>query len=515
MAKTHQARHRCWAALCGATLALIFTAIAPAARGDAFDDVRRRGTLIWGADQEGGGPFVYPDSDDPQRVIGFEVELAELLAAEMGVAAQFRQAEWSTLPSMLESGQIDIILNGYEWTPSRSARMRASRPYYIYELQLVGRADDDSLNSWDDLKRRPGGRRASVSVLGGSSSEDYLRQNWSEYADIVGYNGNTDAMAQVRTGLHDATLMDLPIALFYRRLPQGEGLRFVGEPVAPGYHVIFGRTGEQRLIEAINAAIAKALADGRLKAIYDRYEMWNAAQERLPLVTLDQRGVDAPAGLEVVRRSTPIMLKSAGMTVLLSVASMPLAIIIGLLVAVGRMYGPRWLAAILAMYVEVLRGTPVMLQLYVIFFLLPGVLGVSIHASYAAVIGLAVNYSAYEAEIYRAGLQAIPRGQMEAALALGMSRATALRRVIIPQAVRIVVPPVTNDFIALFKDTSVCSVITVTELTKQYNVLANSTGRILELAAMTALLYMAMSFPLSVAARRMERRLAGESEPRP
>lgn len=243
--------------------------------------------------------------------------------------------------------------------------------------------------------------------------------------------------------------------------------------------------------------------------------MWNAAQERLGLVTLDERGAAAPAGLEVVRRSTPIMLKSAGMTVLLSVTSMPLAIIVGLLVAVGRMYGPRWLGAILAIYVEVLRGTPVMLQLYVIFFLLPGVLGVTIEAFYAAVIGLAVNYSAYEAEIYRAGLQAIPRGQMEAALALGMSRATALRRVIIPQAVRIVVPPVTNDFIALFKDTSVCSVITVTELTKQYNVLANSTGRILELAAMTALFYMAMSFPLSVAARRMERRLAGEAEPRP
>ena len=91
--------------------------------------------------------------------------------------------------------------------------------------------------------------------------------------------------------------------------------------------------------------------------------------------------------------------------------------------------------------------------------------------------GLAINYSAYEAEIYRAGLQAIPAGQMEAALALGMSRTLALRRVIIPQATRIVIPPVTNDFIALFKDTSVCSVITLTELTKQYSTAGPEHGR--------------------------------------
>ena len=100
---------------------------------------------------------------------------------------------------------------------------------------------------------------------------------------------------------------------------------------------------------------------------------------------------------------------------------------------------------------------------------------------------MAVNYSAYEAEIYRAGLQAIPRGQMEAALSLGMSRWLALRRVIVPQATRIVIPPVTNDFIALFKDTAVCSVITVVELSKEYYIQARSTGAIVELGIVTAL----------------------------
>jgi polar amino acid transport system substrate-binding protein len=144
-----------------------------------------------------------------------------------------------------------------------------------------------------------------------------------------------------------------------------------------------------------------------------------------------------------------------------------------------------------------------MLQLYAIFFLLPKV-GLALPALVAAVLGLALNYSAYEAEIYRPGLKAVPLGQFEAALALGMTKWQALRHVIVPQAVRLVMPPVTNDFIALFKDTSVCSVITVIELTKRYSVLALSSGRIVELAAITAILYLAMSWPLSLLSRRFE-----------
>ncbi len=174
------------------------------------------------------------------------------------------------------------------------------------------------------------------------------------------------------------------------------------------------------------------------------------------------------------------------------------------------MYGPSVVRIVLRIYVEVIRGTPLMLQLYVIFFLLPRI-GLTLDPVVAGIAGLAINYSAYEAEIYRAGLQAIPIGQMEAALALGMTRATAIRRVIVPQAVRIVIPPVTNDFIALFKDTSVCSVITLEELTKEYNILALSTGRIVEFGITAAVLYMAMSLPLSWFSGWFEKKLSGES----
>ncbi len=202
-----------------------------------------------------------------------------------------------------------------------------------------------------------------------------------------------------------------------------------------------------------------------------------------------------------------LLLQAAWITIQLSFLSMPIAIAVGLMVAIGRLYGPRWLNIPLEAYVEFLRGTPLLLQLFVIYYVLPQFTGITIPRFWAGVFALGINYSAYEAENYRAGLLAIPRGQMEAALSLGMSTRTALRRIIVPQAMRIVIPPVTNDFIALFKDTSVCTMISVIELTGEYRKLFNDHPQLmLEFGLITALLYLVMSYPLSRMARRMETR---------
>jgi polar amino acid transport system substrate-binding protein len=201
---------------------------------------------------------------------------------------------------------------------------------------------------------------------------------------------------------------------------------------------------------------------------------------------------------------------SSGVTIALSAISFPLAVALGLMIAIGRLYGPKWVAGPLAAYVEFLRGTPLMLQLYFIFYFLPEV-GIVIPAFPTAILGLMINYSSYESEIYRAGLQAIPPGQMEAALSLGMSRGQALRRIIVPQAVRIVIPPVVNDFIAMFKDTSVCSVVTIVELTKQFSVLSrNNVSDLVALMVLTGLFYLLMSYPMSVIAQRIEKKLGNE-----
>ncbi|MCA9085650.1 MAG: ABC transporter permease subunit [Planctomycetaceae bacterium] len=519
-------------------MSLIFVGL-PLRADEALNRIQQRGTLIWGADQEGGGPFVYPDPADPTQLKGFEVELAALIAEHLGVKPKFAQGQWDKLPDLMDRGDVDIVLNGYEWTPDRSQRYGVSIPYYIYELQLLGRKTDDSLQAWPDLLKPLNGRRRKVSVLGGTAAQDYVERFGNGNIDVALFEGATDAMEATELGLSDidANLQDLPVWTFY-----AEGfdqLRPIGAPVGRGYYVAMTRKGDSDLLKEINAAILAALQDGRLHRILASYRIWNETQMMRGLETTPEgsfvgsaisggdtgehptdgtaSSFEQSSGWTVIRDRGRLLVEAAGMTVLLSVAAMPLAVLIGLALALSRLYGPVWLRIPAVLYVELVRGTPLVLQLYLIYFLLPKLLdtllpglGLRIDAFTAAVAGLAINYSAYEAEIYRGGIQSIPKGQMEAALSLGMTRNMALRRVIIPQATRLVLPPMTNDFIALFKDTAVCSVITVVELSKMYYIQARSAGAIVELGMLTALLYLAMSYPLSVVTNRLEKNLSQE-----
>jgi polar amino acid transport system substrate-binding protein len=491
-------------------LFLVLSIEAATARADTLDEIHRRGTLIWGGDQEGGAPYVFPDPKDPEKLIGFEVELADMLAKELGVKAKFQQGQWEQLPDMLNN-QIDMALNGFERTPTRLRDYLCTRPYYYFGLQLMSKRDGP-LNSWKQFKtKKPDGSLWKIGVLGGSEAETYLNEliKDGDKIEVARYTGNTDPMEHVKTGVLDGTVADDCVTNYYsERFPE---LKLVGSPEEGGYYVGLIAPGEDRLQQAVDAALSKIISDGRLKDLYDRWNMQGRTQ-MLALRNVEEMPAAEYLSIwEILRRDLPILLGAAAMTIRLSILSFPLAILIGIGVAIGRLYGPWIVAKPLGLYVEVLRGTPLMLQLYAIFFLLPK-LGVRIGPIVAGVTGLAINYSAYESEIYRAGLQAIPRGQMEAALALGMTRLQAIMRIILPQAFRVVIPPVTNDFIALFKDTSVCSVITIVELSKQYYILAQSTGAIVQLAAVTAILYMIMSVPLSYLARWSEHRLAGETK---
>jgi polar amino acid transport system substrate-binding protein len=483
-------------------LVSVLAVLAPPSVAADLDAVLRRGELVWAADQEGGGPHVYADPKSPERLEGFEVEFAELIAKELGVKARFQQGQWDRLPLLLD-GTADCVINGIELTPERRRDYACSRPYFAYALQLIGRRDSPpaSLAALGTAAPAGGWR---VGVLTGSAAETVMRSRDDLHVEVIGYDGTIDSLEQVVAGVLDAAVMDDCIFAFYA--DRFAGLRTIDRPFAGGFYTVLTARETPRLSAAIDAAIGRIVADGRLKALYDRWDL-AGRQQMLALRDAAEIPVAEQPGLwELCRRTLPLLVRSAAMTVFLSCAAFPLAIVIGLAVAIGRVHGPGPLKPLLSAYVEVLRGTPLMLQLYAIFFLLPKI-GLALPALVAAVAGLALNYSAYESEIYRAGLKAVPGGQFEAAVSLGMSKWQALRHVLVPQAVRIVMPPVTSDFIALFKDTSVCSAITVIELTKRYSVLALSTGRIVELAVITAVLYLAMSWPLAVLSRRFERRL--------
>jgi len=225
---------------------------------------------------------------------------------------------------------------------------------------------------------------------------------------------------------------------------------------------------------------------------------------------------DAETGWAAVAPYINYLLAGAGWTVLISILSMMLAVLLGLPIALARLYGPvplRWLALT---YVEFFRGVPVLLLLVAIYYVLPRAAAQSTwfwfpkpNEFVAAILAFGLNYAAYEAEIYRAGIGSIPLGQWEAAGSLGMGSALTFRRIVLPQAMRVILPPMTNDFVALFKDTSVASVIAVYELNKRYQVLVNDPANypnVIQIAALTAALYLIMSVPLGYLSRYLEHR---------
>jgi polar amino acid transport system substrate-binding protein len=485
-----------------ATLLFLFICVSSSS-ADSWREIQHRGSLRWGGDISGGGPYVYQGPDG--QLIGFEYELMEYVARELGLRNEYVNWEWEMLPQKLKQGGIDLVLNGYEWSEERERETASTIPYYIYQLQLLARTDDETIKDWDDLRAKPGDPRKRVGALQGATAARYLEQKFGDTIELKKYPELTMVMGLVEHGQLDATLQDLPTVTYYGR--EYPGLHTIGTPVAPGYYVGYVRHDDDELRERLNAAFLKAFDDGTMRRIYEKYGVWNDEQSRLPELAKNWPPAMAAESSRWANMPHYIrqLLRAALTTVQLSFLSMPLAMLIGLLVAIGRLYGPWWIRIPFEGYVEFLRGTPLLMQLFVLYYLVPQYTGLSLPEFWTGVLGLAINYSAYEAENYRAGLLAIPRGQMEAALSLGMSTPTALRRVIVPQAVRIVIPPVTNDFIALFKDTSVVSMISVTELTLQYRNLINSHPRLmLEFGLMTAALYLLMSYPLSLVARRME-----------
>jgi polar amino acid transport system substrate-binding protein len=261
------------------------------------------------------------------------------------------------------------------------------------------------------------------------------------------------------------------------------------------------------------------IADGELRAILAKAKLWDARQDRLAGAAHGLAGGEVNTKAVRPQRKAfglvqlTLFVEGAGVTLVLSFLAFALAMSLGLAVAVTRVYGPRPLQIGAALFVELFRGTPVLLQLYVLYFALAPVLKLS--AFTAAILGLGLNYAAYEAEIYRGAILAISSGQSEAAHAVGMSTLQTLRHVLVPQAVRTALPAMTNDFVALLKDSSVVSVITVVELTKRMTIAGVDLNDWVVPGIACAALYLAMSVPLAHAARAMERKLYRDSHPRP
>jgi len=483
--------------LCGALAALLLLTLATGSVR-----AQEQPVLRWGADPSGGAPYVFADPARPDEYIGYEKEMVDALAAAMGRRPEFVPTDWETIVSTLQRGSFDVIINGLEPTADRARQINFSKPYYIFQLQLTVRREDERIHTLADCRQR------TVGTLGNTAASRLLAQEaipFRSYADPVG------AYRDLELRRIDAVLMDVPMEMYYAR--QNPRLKPAGAPFQRGTYVVGLRKGDDALKAQVDAAIDKIMRDGTLERILRKWNLWDDAQAELraqleapPSASNSNTAFDLTNATfnwpEAILRLT----RAACVTVLLAFGAMLIALALGMPLALGQLKGAKWVQSICTLYIEFFRGTPVLVQLLFLYFGLPA-LGIALPGWLTALVGLGLNYAAYESQVYRAALEAIPRGQWEASYSLGMTPVLAFRRIILPQAFRIALPPMTNDFVSLFKDTSVAFAISVWELATAYRELANATGQFMLLGVIVSAFYLLMSLPMAHLARRLERRL--------
>ena len=481
------------------TLAALVLVLASAACARAGSE---HAPLRWGGDAEGGAPFVEADAADPSKVRGFDVEIASMIGHDLHRAPVFVQVAWASIEASVERGDFSIGMSGVEDRPELRARHAVSMPYYEFrEVLAVRFADSARYRTLKDLS----GKR--VATLGGTGAyQTLLDLQPHDGPTPISYDDDVHPYEDLVSGRVEAVLLDNIIA--ERSLRRSGGFYIQPVPVATGHYVAVLARADSALRDSVNEILRARMRDGSLEKSFRAWHVWDDGEAQyFARVLADSnrtRTVSTAASVRSVRSYLPALLRAAGITLLLSCLAMLIAVGVGIMVAAGRVYGSAVVRAPLAIYVEVIRGTPVLLQLFVLYYGLSGF--IRLPAFVAAVIGLGLNYAAYESEIYRAALQAIPRSQLEAGRTLGLSEAQILRLVRGPQALRLALAPMTNDFVALLKDSSLVSVITVVELTKQTAIYATNIGSWVVPGLLCSVIYLAMSLPLSSLARRLERK---------
>ncbi len=451
-------------------------------------------------------PFSFYDEE--ATLVGFDVDVSREVARRLGVEVRIVPTEWGGILAGLQSGRYDAIIGSMAITPLREEQVDFSRPYYISGAQLfVDREDADDVGGIEDLR---GGR---VGVVLGTTFEKYLNDNHPGVA-IRTYKGDVDIFTDMENGRLDGFVTDRLVGMYQI----GEA----GMPFVPAGSLLYEermgipvRTGSEDLRAAINEALEGMERDGFFEEIHDK---WFALEEGESATTLSEpREVRGISWATVARRL------GSGFLITLQVAFLSLFLGFALSIPVGLMLhhgvGPlRWLTRAV---VDFLRGTPVLIQLFFVYYgapqlgrLVEGWLGVGGLSGWltlapitAAVLTLAVNAGAYMAEVIRAGLMSVDPGQALAGRSLGLNRLQIFIHIVWPQAFRIAVPPLMNSAVALLKDTALISVIAVPEVIREAESIISATYDPMTYYFLAGMMFFVFTFPLMILAQRLERRI--------
>ena len=436
-------------------------------------------------------PFSYHDASN--QLVGYDVDVAKAVGEKLGVRVEFVETPWDAMFAALEANRFDVVANEVTINDERKAKYDLSEPYSVGEGVIVTRADDNSITTLADLK--------------GKVAAENATSNWSEVARKAGarvesVEGFTQAIKLLNQGRVDVVVND-SIAVYAYLAETGDKTVKIAGNVGEKSEQGFAARKDSGLLPDLNKALDDLRADGTLAQISQKYLKANASG-----------GPDAPAKQETNQSQWQLVLSSLGplakaaitKTIPLTVISFVIGIVIALAVALARLSPNAILTNVARFYISVIRGTPLLVQLFIVFYALPQ-LGVKIDPWPAAIIAFSLNVGGYAAEIIRSAIQSIPKGQWEAAETIGLNYVGALRRIILPQAARVAVPPLSNTLISLLKDTSLASTILVTELLRQSQEIAARTFDFLALYTTAAVYYWVICLVLSFGQSRVESRL--------
>lgn len=419
-----------------------------------------------------------------EEFTGFDIEVMDAVAERLGVEVEYVSTPWDSMFAALGSDRFDIVANQVTYNEERDELYDLSDPYVDTGGVLVVAEDNpEGIEKLADLK----GKRAA----------ENLTSSWAEIAEdngaeIVGVDGMTEAMASLKEGRVDAIVNDKLAVRNYIATNPNPGVKVVDETEETSQSVFAAKKGSGYM-PAVNKALEEMEQDGTTDSIYDKY--FSAENT-------------APSWWDLVKENAwPMAWKGLTVTVPLTALSFTFGLAIALVVAVGRMSHAAVPRALARSYISIIRGTPLLIQLYLIFYAMPQ-LGIEFDPFPAAVITLSLNVGGYAAEVIRSAVESIPKGQWEAAQTIGMSPTTALRRIILPQATRTAIPPLSNTLISLVKDTSLTSIILVVEILRTAQFAAAPSFQFLALYGLAAFYFWVICMVITIFQDRAEERFS-------
>ncbi len=430
-------------------------------------------------------PFEYRGADG--ALIGIDMDLLQAIAEDQGFTVEVRSLGFDAAVQALQSRQVDAVMAGMSITEERQKVFDFTDPYYDTGIQFAA-PENSPVNSLEDLR----GKR--VAVKTGTAGADYAESIKDQYGfTTVAFGQTADMVNDVSTGGSAAYVEDYPVVAF--SIQQGSGMKLVGDPAPAGsYGLAVNKGTNPELIEAFNQGLANVRASGRYDDIVANYlgDQGSAQRDNFGRLILDT--------LPVLLKGLAVTLGAAGLSILF-------ALVLGVVFGFFKVSGNRVLAGIAGAYVAVFRGTPVLVQVFFFYFGVPAATGITLTAFVAGVITLSLNAGAYMTEIVRGGIQGVDRGQMEAARSLGLPYLPAMRKVVLPQAIKLMTPSFINQFIMTLKDTSLLAVIGLGELTYQGQQIIATNFRSFEMWLIIGVLYFVVIGLLTMASNRLDRRI--------